>query len=41
MPDGAAAALNTPSKEKGEHYHDFDVPDTASTVFDGQIDDGE
>ena len=25
--DGAAAALNILSKEKGEHYHDFDVPD--------------
>ncbi|NIC00426.1 FAD-dependent oxidoreductase [Halobacterium sp. R2-5] len=25
--DGAAAALNILSKEKGEHFHDFDVPD--------------
>lgn len=25
--DGAAAALNILTKEKGEHYHDFDVPD--------------
>jgi thioredoxin reductase len=25
--DGAAAALNILSTEKGEHYHDFDVPD--------------
>jgi len=25
--DGAAAALDLLSKEKGEHYHDFDVPD--------------
>jgi len=24
--DGAAAALNILSKEKGEHFHDFDVP---------------
>jgi thioredoxin reductase (NADPH) len=24
--DGAAAALNILTKEKGEHYHDFDVP---------------
>ncbi|GGL20867.1 thioredoxin reductase [Halarchaeum grantii] len=24
--DGAAAALNILSKEKGEHYHDFDTP---------------
>ena len=27
--DGAAAALNILSKEKGEHFHDFDVPDDA------------
>jgi thioredoxin reductase (NADPH) len=27
--DGAAAALNILTKEKGEHYHDFDVPDDA------------
>jgi len=39
--DGAAAALNILSKEKGEHYHDFDVPDTASSVFGGLIDDGK
>ncbi|MFC4542088.1 FAD-dependent oxidoreductase [Halosolutus amylolyticus] len=25
--DGAAAALDVLSAEKGEHYHDFDVPD--------------
>ncbi|WP_254524246.1 FAD-dependent oxidoreductase [Natrinema caseinilyticum] len=25
--DGASAALNILSKEKGEHFHDFDVPD--------------
>jgi thioredoxin reductase len=31
--DGAAAALNVLSKEKGEHYHDFDVPDDATGVF--------
>jgi thioredoxin reductase len=31
--DGAAAALNILSKEKGEHYHDFDVPDDATGVF--------
>jgi thioredoxin reductase (NADPH) len=24
--DGAAAALNILSKEKGEHFHDFDTP---------------
>ncbi|WP_121822534.1 NAD(P)/FAD-dependent oxidoreductase [Halostella salina] len=28
--DGAAAALNVLSKEKGEHFHDFDTPDTAA-----------
>ncbi|WP_435075179.1 FAD-dependent oxidoreductase [Halorubrum sp. HHNYT27] len=39
--DGAAAALNILSKEKGEHYHDFDVPDTATSVFGGLIDDDE
>ena len=27
--DGAAAALNVLSKEKGEHFHDFDVPPDA------------
>ncbi|MDS0477874.1 FAD-dependent oxidoreductase [Natrinema sp. 1APR25-10V2] len=25
--DGASAALNILSREKGEHFHDFDVPD--------------
>jgi thioredoxin reductase len=24
--DGAAAALNILTKEKGEHFHDFDTP---------------
>jgi len=31
--DGAAAALNILSKEKGEHFHDFDVPADAGGVF--------
>jgi thioredoxin reductase len=31
--DGAAAALNVLSKEKGEHFHDFDVPADADEVF--------
>ena len=31
--DGAAAALNVLSKEKGEHYHDFDVPADAAATF--------
>ncbi|WP_435129509.1 NAD(P)/FAD-dependent oxidoreductase [Halobaculum sp. D14] len=30
--DGAAAALNVLTKEKGEHYHDFDVPADADAV---------
>ncbi|MCU4752408.1 FAD-dependent oxidoreductase [Halobacteria archaeon AArc-curdl1] len=36
--DGAAAALNILSKEKGEHYHDFDVPADADRVFGGLVD---
>ncbi|MCU4717204.1 NAD(P)/FAD-dependent oxidoreductase [Halapricum hydrolyticum] len=31
--DGAAAALNILSKERGEHYHDFDVPADAAATF--------
>jgi thioredoxin reductase len=31
--DGAAAALNILSKEKGENFHDFDVPADADGVF--------
>jgi len=31
--------LHILSNEKGEHYHDFDVPDTATSVFGGLIDD--
>ncbi|MFB6188415.1 MAG: FAD-dependent oxidoreductase [Halapricum sp.] len=31
--DGAAAALNILSGEKGEHFHDFDVPDDAAEMF--------
>ena len=37
--DGAAAALNILSKEKGEHYHDFDVPADAESVFGSLVDD--
>ena len=33
--DGAAAALNILSKEKGEHFHDFDVPADADEMFGG------
>ncbi len=38
--DGAAAALNVLSKEKGEHFHDFDVPADADGVF-GSMSAGE
>jgi thioredoxin reductase len=31
--DGAAAALNILSKERGEHFHDFDTPADADRVF--------
>ena len=31
--DGAAAALNILTKEKGEHFHDFDTPADADQVF--------
>ena len=31
--DGAAAALNVLSTEKGEYYHDFDVPADAARLF--------
>ncbi len=36
--DGAAAALNVLTKERGEHFHDFDTPDTADEVFGGMVD---
>ena len=36
--DGASAALNILSKEKGEHYHDFDVPADAEEVFGSLVD---
>ena len=39
--DGAAAALDIISKERGERYHDFDVPADAEAVFGGLVDDGE
>ena len=31
--DGAAAALNILTREKGEHFHDFDTPDDAVALF--------
>ncbi|WP_148414018.1 NAD(P)/FAD-dependent oxidoreductase [Haloferax sp. KTX1] len=36
--DGAAAALNILSNEKGEHYHDFDVPADAESTFGSLVD---
>ena len=36
--DGAAAALNILSKEKGEHFHDFDVPADATETFGAMAD---
>jgi thioredoxin reductase len=38
--DGAAAALNILSKEKGEHFHDFDVPADADELFESLDDAG-
>ena len=35
--DGAAAALNVLTNERGEHFHDFDTPDTADEVFGGMV----
>ena len=36
--DGAAAALNVLSKEKGEHFHDFDTPDDAVAAAQATMD---
>jgi thioredoxin reductase len=36
--DGAAAALNILSKEKGEHFHDFDTPSTAEEILGSLVD---
>jgi thioredoxin reductase len=36
--DGAAAALNILTKEKGDHYHDFDVPADATETFGAMVD---
>ncbi|MFC4986205.1 NAD(P)/FAD-dependent oxidoreductase [Saliphagus infecundisoli] len=36
--DGAAAALNILTKEKGEHFHDFDVPADAEELFGSLVD---
>jgi len=37
--DGAAAALNVLTKEKGEHFHDFDTPDDAVAAAQATMDD--
>ncbi|MFC7227671.1 NAD(P)/FAD-dependent oxidoreductase [Salinirubellus salinus] len=39
--DGAAAALNVLSKERGDHYHDFDVPADAEAVGELLTDEGD
>ncbi len=38
--DGAAAALNILTKERGEHFHDFDTPDTAAETLGSLVDEG-
>jgi hypothetical protein len=35
---GAAAAVNLFIKEKGEHFHDFDVPGDAEELFGSLVD---
>jgi thioredoxin reductase len=37
--DGAAAALNVLTKEKGDHFHDFDTPADADAAFGAMVDD--
>jgi len=37
--DGAAAGLNILTKEKGEHFHDFDTPADADAAFGSLIED--
>ncbi len=39
--DGSAAALNILSKERGDHFHDFDVPADADRVFGGMAEDAD
>jgi thioredoxin reductase len=39
--DGAAAALNVLTKERGEHFHDFDTPDDAVAAAETTIDTDE
>jgi thioredoxin reductase len=35
--DGAAAALNVLTKERGEHFHDFDTPADAEAAFGAMV----
>jgi len=35
--DGAAAALNILTKERGDHFHDFDTPDDAAEAFGAMV----
>jgi thioredoxin reductase len=37
--DGAAAALNVLTEERGEHYHDFDTPGDAEAAFGAMVED--
>lgn len=39
--DGAAAALNILTKERGDHFHDFDVPADAESLFGSLVDETE
>jgi thioredoxin reductase len=36
--DGAAAALNVLTRERGEHFHDFDTPADAEAAFGAMVD---
>jgi thioredoxin reductase len=38
--DGAAAALNVLTRERGEHFHDFDTPADAEAAFGAMVDEG-
>ena len=39
--DGAAAALNVLTREKGEHFHDFDTPADAEAAMAAVVDEAE
>ena len=38
--DGAAAALNILTRERGDHFHDFDTPGHADEAFETLVDEG-